>query len=105
MTPLVWANFPLAVLFLLAWVGIPLWMTYRHPERHPDHAEARAYYRAKEALAKGESVVVVPAAGMATTRRHLTATRPVVPGRRHAGAALARRSHPAAEELHTGASA
>lgn len=105
MTPLVWATFPLTALFLLAWVGIPMWMTFKHPERHPDHAEARAYYQAKAALTEGESVVVVPSAGMATTRRHMTATRAVVPGRRHAGAALARRSHPAAAELRTGASA
>lgn len=105
MTPLVWANFPLAALFLLAWAGIPMWMTFKRPERHPDHAEARAYYRAKATLTRGESVVVVPAAGMATTRQHVTATRAVVPGRRHAGAALAKRSHPVEAELRTRASA
>jgi hypothetical protein len=38
MTPLVWANFPLALLFLLAWAGHPLRMTLRHPGTVPDRA-------------------------------------------------------------------
>jgi hypothetical protein len=64
------------------------------PERHPDFAEARAYLGAKAALGK-ESVITVPAAGTTATRRHMTATRAIVPGRHHAGAGLAAgRSHP-----------
>jgi len=51
MTPLVWANFPLALLFLLAWAGIPLWMTFRRPETPPDYSAAQAYLAAKAALA------------------------------------------------------
>ena len=43
MTPLVWANFPLALLFLLAWAGHPLRMTLRHPGTVPDRAAAHAY--------------------------------------------------------------
>ena len=105
MTPLAWANFPLAALFLLAWVGIPMWMTFKRPERQPDHSEARAYYQAKAALTRGEGVITVPAAGMTTTRRHMTATREVVPGRRHAGAGLVMRRHPVAAEQHTRAPA
>jgi hypothetical protein len=35
MTPLVWANFPLALLFLLAWTAIPLWMVTKHPDTRP----------------------------------------------------------------------
>ena len=42
MTPLVWANFPLALLFLLAWAGHPLRMTLRHPDTAPDYAAAHA---------------------------------------------------------------
>ena len=96
MTPLVWASLALTALYFGAWYGIPMWMTFKRPERHPDFSEARAYLRAKAALAKGESVVTVPAAGMTTTRRHMTATRAAVPGRQHAGAGLApARSHPA----------
>ena len=96
MTPLVLASLALAALYFGAWYGIPMWMTFKRPERHPDFSEARAYLRAKAALAKGESVVTVPATGMTTTRRHMTATRAIVPGRLHAGAGLVpARSHPA----------
>jgi hypothetical protein len=52
MTPLVWANFPLALLFLLAWTAIPLWMVTKHPDTPPDHAEAHAYLAAKAAHAQ-----------------------------------------------------
>lgn len=50
MAPLVIANFPIAVLFILAWVGIPLWMVLKRPDRQPDYSDARAYYRAKAEL-------------------------------------------------------
>jgi hypothetical protein len=49
MTALVWANFPLALLFLLAWSGIPLRMVIKHPDTPPDHSEAHAYLAAKAA--------------------------------------------------------
>ena len=49
MTPLVRANLPLALLFLLAWAGHPLRMTLRHPGTVPD----LAYPAAKVALATG----------------------------------------------------
>ena len=61
MTPLVWASLALAALYFGAWYGIPMWMTFKRPERHPDFSEARAYLRAKAALARGESVITVPA--------------------------------------------
>jgi hypothetical protein len=50
MTPLVIANFPMAALFILAWVGIPLWMVLKRPDRQPDFSDARAYYHAKAEL-------------------------------------------------------
>lgn len=46
MTPLVWANFPLAMLFVLAWTGIPLRMVVRRPDTAPDFSEAHAYLAA-----------------------------------------------------------
>lgn len=49
MTALVWANFPLALLFLLAWTGIPLWMVIKHPDTPPGLSEAHAYLAAKAA--------------------------------------------------------
>ena len=94
MTPLVLASLTLAALFFGAWYGIPMWMTVKRPDRGPDFSEARAYLQAKAALAEGGSVLTRPGAPMTATRRHMTATRGIVPGRQHAGAGLAERSHP-----------
>jgi hypothetical protein len=49
MTSLVWANFALALLFLLAWSGIPLWMVIKRPDPQPDHSDAHAYLAAMAA--------------------------------------------------------
>ena len=43
MTPLVLASLALAALFFGAWYGIPMWMTFKRPERGPGFSEARAY--------------------------------------------------------------
>ena len=43
------ANWPIALLIVLAIVGIPLWITLRHRHAAPDYREARAHYRAKRA--------------------------------------------------------
>jgi hypothetical protein len=51
MTPTVWANVLLVIPFLLAFIGIPLWLTFRRPQTGPDHSDARAYLRYKAALA------------------------------------------------------
>lgn len=50
MTPLVIANFPIAALFILAWVGIPLWMVLKRPDRQPDYSDVPGWYRAKAEL-------------------------------------------------------
>ena len=105
MTPLVLASLTLAALFFAAWYGIPMWITFKRPERGPGFSEARAYLQAKAALAEGESVLTRPAAPMTATRRHMTATRGIVPGREHAGAGLAKRSHPVETQQNTRASA
>ncbi|HUJ05307.1 MAG TPA: hypothetical protein VLX31_04250 [Streptosporangiaceae bacterium] len=47
MTSIVWANLSLAALFTAAISGIPLWMTFRHPEPEPDFTQARAYLAAR----------------------------------------------------------
>ena len=60
MTLLAWANFPFALLFLLAWSGIPLWMVLKRPDTSPDHADAHAYLAAKAAHA--EAAEPAPAA-------------------------------------------
>jgi hypothetical protein len=51
MTAVVWVNVALAIPFLLAFIGIPLWMTFRRPQTGPDHSQAHAYLRARAALA------------------------------------------------------
>jgi hypothetical protein len=30
-----WINIPFMVLFFALWVGIPMWMIHKHPDRHP----------------------------------------------------------------------
>jgi hypothetical protein len=51
MTAVVWANVLLTIPFLIAWIGIPLWMTFRHPDTGPGHTQAQAYLRARAARA------------------------------------------------------
>jgi hypothetical protein len=88
MTGTVWANFPIIALIILAWVGVPLWLTFKRPHLQPDYSEARAHFRAK-AAAETHTSDFVPSArvaafdGLTVARQHL-APRSVVPGRRHA---------------------
>ena len=49
MTSLVWANISLALLFLLAWSGIPLWMVIKRPDPQPDYSDAHTYLAATAA--------------------------------------------------------
>ena len=51
MSAVVMANILLAIPFLAAFIGVPLWLTFKRPETASDHAEARAYLRARSALA------------------------------------------------------
>jgi hypothetical protein len=44
------AIWPIALLIAAAVVGVPLWMTVRHRHAAPDYHEARAHYRAKQAV-------------------------------------------------------
>ena len=41
------ANIALAIPFLVAFIGVPLWMTFKRPETGPDHLAARRYLRAR----------------------------------------------------------
>ena len=101
MTGTVIANFPIIALIVLGIVGVPLWITFKHPHRQPDYAESRAYFRAKEAAEPhvSEFVPATPVAavdGLTVARRHLAPYR-VVPGRRHA-AEPAVRTHAQADQ-------
>ena len=37
-----WLNMPLAAAFFAAWVGVPMWLILRHPDRGPAQATAQA---------------------------------------------------------------
>ncbi len=51
-----WINIPLMVLFFGLWVGIPMWMIFKRPDRHPrDTRTVPAYPQQQPATA------VVPA--------------------------------------------
>ena len=44
-----WMNIPLMVVAFGLWVGVPLWLVLRHPERHPGENRAvPAYLRAQQ---------------------------------------------------------
>lgn len=97
MTGAVIANFPIIALIVAAMVGVPLWLTFKRPDRQPDYAEARAYFAAKGAAEPyvSEFVPSEPVAavdGLTVARRHLAPYR-VLPGRRHAAEPTVR-SHP-----------
>lgn len=67
MSSAVWMDLLMALPFIAAFMGIPLWMTLKRPERAPDHSEARAYLAARR--------TAVPA--MATVRIAQRAGQPV----------------------------
>jgi hypothetical protein len=94
-TGMIWLNVPLVVLVFLAIVGIPMWLTFNRPERHPDYAEARAHFRAKERRGQISSEAARRSApGLAAARQHATAVA-AVPGRRHSAPGAGRRVHQA----------
>ena len=39
-----WMNVPLMVLAFGAWVGVPLWLVLRHPDRHPGESRTVPAY-------------------------------------------------------------
>jgi hypothetical protein len=50
MSAVVWANILLTLPFLIAFIGLPLWLTFYRPEIAPDHTEAHAYLRTRSAF-------------------------------------------------------
>ena len=65
MTAVVWANILLAIPFLVAFIAVPLWWTFKRPQTGVDHSEARAYLRTRnafaEALARRDARAQTPA--------------------------------------------
>jgi hypothetical protein len=50
MTALVITSILLTIPFLVAFIAVPLWLTLRWPDSAPDHSQAHAYLRARQAL-------------------------------------------------------
>ncbi len=98
MNALVLANFPIAFLIFAAIVGIPLWLTFKRPDRAPRYSQARAY-AATAATAAPASRTDTPRVSLA--RQH-AAARTAVPGRQHAAATRepAARDHAATQHDH-----
>jgi hypothetical protein len=59
MSSAVWMNLVMAVPFIGAFIGIPLWMTLKRPEHAPDHSQARAYLAARQAAVPAMAAVRV----------------------------------------------
>ena len=51
MTAIVWANILLTLPFLIAFIAVPLWWTFKRPQTGADHTEARAYLRTRTPFA------------------------------------------------------
>jgi hypothetical protein len=73
MTAVVWANVLLAIPFLIAFIGVPLWLTFRRPHTGPDHTQARTYLRAKSALASAGAPARAPSRFSSGTHSHRAA--------------------------------
>ena len=91
MSTLVLANFPIAFLIFAAIVGIPLWMTFKRPDKAAEYCQAAVRVEATPA-----SVSRTP--GRLSTARQHAAARTPVPGRLHAAPSRPLRSHTAQEQ-------
>jgi hypothetical protein len=85
---LVLANFPIAFLIFAAIVGIPLWLTFRRPDRAPVY---------RHATVGAQTDLSHRTAGPAAARKHVAAHTPV-PGRVHATTQRTVRDHPTAAQ-------
>ena len=88
MSALVLANFPIAALIFAAIVGIPLWLTFKRPDKAPQFSAATS---------GAKSVAADRVAGPAAARKHVAAHTPV-PGRVHATAQRTARRHETAAQ-------
>ena len=46
-----WINIPLMALFFALWVGVPMWMIFKRPDRDPRHTRTVPAYLRKRAPA------------------------------------------------------
>ena len=52
MSAVLWMNIPLMVLAFALWVGVPMWMVLRHPDRHPRETRTVPAYLRQSAGAR-----------------------------------------------------
>ena len=48
-----WITIPLVVLALALWVGVPMWIVLRHPDRRPPETRTVPAYLRERAMARG----------------------------------------------------
>jgi hypothetical protein len=66
-----WMNIPLEAAFLAVWIGIPMWLVFRHPDRGPDAATSQLILEVEVLLSPAADVVattVQPLAAAAGSR-------------------------------------
>jgi hypothetical protein len=61
-------NIPFMVLFLALWIGIPLWMIHKHPDRHPRENRTVPAYLLQQSTSKPPARRRVPARATAERR-------------------------------------
>jgi hypothetical protein len=72
-----WINIPLMALFFGLWVGIPMWMIFKRPDRHPRETRTvPAYMRQPASVA-----VPAPAQRWSPARVRVAPREPVPAGR------------------------
>jgi hypothetical protein len=52
-----WMNIPLMVLAFSLWVGVPMWMVLRHPDRHPAETRTLPHYLRQRQLTPAPAAV------------------------------------------------
>jgi hypothetical protein len=55
-----WMNMPLAVAFFGVWVGVPMWLVLKHPDRGPAPVAAQAPVQARQAAPADPQITVAP---------------------------------------------
>lgn len=62
-----WINIPLMALAFALWVGVPMWLVLRHPDRHPRETRVVPAYLRQRA---GIPVTGLPMQRQAPSRDH-----------------------------------
>jgi hypothetical protein len=56
-----WMNIPLETAFLAVWIGIPMWLVFRHPDRGPDAATSQLSLELETLMSPTADVVAMAA--------------------------------------------